>query len=109
MLRCLRYCSFYIEPRIFISNSYENWDQYVCAKYRTVSESYQEAKKLIFQIYISTVADESILKPMTICKFPRRLLSSQYKKKFRLIKHVPVLGFNYNKQVHIKTAQKNFK
>ena len=42
---------------------------YVRAKYRNISERYQEAEKLIFQIYILTVADESILKPSTIRKF----------------------------------------
>ena len=42
-----------IEPRIFISNILENWNPYVCAKYRTISEQYQEAEKWIFQISIS--------------------------------------------------------
>ena len=50
MLKCLTYSEFDVELRIFIPNSFETWDPYVHAKYRTLSERYQGAEKEIFQI-----------------------------------------------------------
>ena len=52
MLQCLLYCSFDIEPRIFMSNSLEKGDPYDCAKYRTISERYEEVDKWIFYYWI---------------------------------------------------------
>ena len=34
-----------VEFRIFIPNSFKNWDPYVRAKYRPISEQYQGAEK----------------------------------------------------------------
>ena len=39
-----------VEFRIFITYSLENWDPYVHAKHRNISEWYQGAEKLIFKI-----------------------------------------------------------
>ena len=50
----LLYYAFGIKPRIFISNSFKNWDPYVRAKYKTIPELYQGAEKLLFQISNST-------------------------------------------------------
>ena len=61
MRPCLFYYTFGIEPRIFISNSFKNWDLYVRAKYKTIPELHQGAEKLLFQISNSTTY---------ICKVP---------------------------------------
>ena len=45
MPQCLLYCTVDVELRIFIPNSFENGDPYVCAKYRTFYERYQGAEK----------------------------------------------------------------
>ena len=47
MLQCLYYCSFDMEPKIFISNLFENWDPYVHSNYKTISERYQGAEEYI--------------------------------------------------------------
>ena len=47
MIQYLLYCSFVMEPRLSISGFFENWDQYVCAKYKAISERYQGAEKYI--------------------------------------------------------------
>ena len=60
MLQCLLYCSVVGEFKIFILNSFENWDPYVRAKYKTISERHQGAEKLFFQISNLT---------STTCKF----------------------------------------
>ena len=50
MPQCLLFCSVDVEFKIFIPNSFENWDPDVHSKYRTISERYQKAEKYIFQI-----------------------------------------------------------
>ena len=44
MLQCLLYCSVDVEFKIFSTNSFENWDLYVRAKNRAISEWYQGAE-----------------------------------------------------------------
>ena len=48
VLQFMLYCSFDMEPRIFIFNSMDNWNPYVRCKYKTIYERYQGAKKYIF-------------------------------------------------------------
>ena len=54
MIHCLLYCSFVMEPRLSISDLFENRYLYVCAKYKTISDRYQGADKYIFyyRIYL---------------------------------------------------------
>ena len=44
MIQCLVYCSFNMGPRLSISDLFKNLDPYVCVKYKTISERYQEAE-----------------------------------------------------------------
>ena len=45
MPQCLLYCKVDVEYRIFNPNSFENGDQHIRAKYRTIPERYQRAEK----------------------------------------------------------------
>ena len=47
-LKCMLYCLFDMEPRIFISYSFENWDPCVRFKYKTISERYQGAEVYLY-------------------------------------------------------------
>ena len=51
MSQCLLYCTVDVEFRIFIPDLFENLDPNVCAKYKTISERYQGAEKIFFQIF----------------------------------------------------------
>ena len=48
MLQRMLYCSFDMDPRIIISYLFENWNPYVCCKYKTISERYQGVEKYFF-------------------------------------------------------------